>query len=979
MRHVRTLCLFLLWVICARGQYNVLTFHGDRQRTGWISNEAILTPANVSSGSFGPLWNSPQLDSVTIGGTTYPPHLYASPLYVDSVTMTAGAYGGLAFHVVYAGSSNGFVYAVNASTTTGVNPVAAGTILWKRQLNTPTGAGNVDGGIPLGILGTPIIDITATPARLYVASNDATQGWQVFALDIASGNILPGWPLTINNTTLAPINQNGPTTWQAPVMSQRGALNLSLDGRLLYVPFGAYGDGGAGWMVAVDTATPSLASAFAGAPSSVAFANGGMWASGGPAVDDQGRLYSTTGNGTTNTTNVPGYWGQSVLVWAPGIPLRLVGTYTPWNYCQMDLGDTDLSGGAAVVLPDLGIANTSTPHLITFGGKQGNQYLVNRDRMPGSLVSRPPCSTSSATDLSLVPPGLQPQLGQPGPLNVFGPYSEDFNNTDYAKARSTGAYYRAADGSNFLFVTGSSKAAANSQQTVPPCIVKLRIVTSPGQSAYVAVEASENTFGFLSPGSPWVTSNGPANAIVWVLVANVTRSASLVGPGVPHPILYALDPVTLKALWISTPAMLNVGGKYSVPAFGHGMVFVGTDRIQAFGPGMSPTTTPIRVDAGGGPFTDPVTGHVWSADTGSSGGATYATSRTITDTANPSQGPLYQSQRYGNFQYQFSVPNDTYTVNLKFAEIYWTNTGQRVFDVLINGQTVLSRFDIVAAAGAAFTAVDKSFTVGPATQITIQFVTDVDNAAINAIEVLSASTAVGVSVAPSTVTLVASQSQPFTATVTNTTNTAVTWALSPATGAGALSISGNTATYTAPSSITATQTVTVTATSVVDTTKSASAQITLLPTGGFTPIRVDAGGGPFTDPATGNVWSADRGFTGGATYATSARITDTANPSQSPLYQTVRYGNFTHQFTVPNGTYTVTLKFAEVYWSSTGSRVFNVAINGTTVLSSFDIVAAAGGPLIAIDKSFTVGPTSTITIQFTTLVDNALVNAIQIQ
>jgi len=90
---------------------------------------------------------------------------------------------------------------------------------------------------------------------------------------------------------------------------------------------------------------------------------------------------------------------------------------------------------------------------------------------------------------------------------------------------------------------------------------------------------------------------------------------------------------------------------------------------------------------------------------------------------------------YGNFQYQFSVPNGMYTVNLKFAEIFWTNTGQRVFDVLINGQTVLSRFDIVAAAGAAFTAVDKSFTVGPATQITIQFVTDVDNASVNAIEI----------------------------------------------------------------------------------------------------------------------------------------------------------------------------------------------------------------------------------------------------
>jgi hypothetical protein len=572
----------LLLAASLQAQYDVLTFHGDRQRTGWIANETTLTPSAVAGGAFGPVWNSPQFDSVQIGGVTYPPHLYASPLYVDRVTMTGGTHPGLTFHVVYAASSNGFVYAVNAGSIGRKDAVASGAILWKRQLNTPSGS--LDGGIPLGILGTPVIDLTASPPRLYVASADATRGWQVFALDITNGNVLPGWPRTIDNDTLAPINRNGPTLWQGTVqMSQRGALNLSPDGRLLYVPFGAYNDKGAGWMVAVDTATPRLASAFAGAPSSVAFANGGMWASGGPAIDDQGNVYSTTGNGTTDTTNVPGFWGQSVLVWVPGAPLTLVGTYTPWNYCQMDQGDVDLAGGAVVILPDLGTANTSTPHLITFGGKQGNQYLVDRDHMPGGLASRAPCSASPVAERSLLPPNPQPQFGEPGPLNVFGPYSENYAMVDYAKGRSTGAFFRAADGTNYLFVTGSSKAAVDSTVTVPPCLVRLRIVTAPGRPAYLAVDASENTFGFLSPGSPWVTSDGAKNAILWVLVANVTRVASLADPNVPHPILYALDPMTLKALWVSTPEMLHVGGKYNAPAFGHGMVFVGTDRIQAFG------------------------------------------------------------------------------------------------------------------------------------------------------------------------------------------------------------------------------------------------------------------------------------------------------------------------------------------------------------------------------------------------------------
>ena len=108
-------CLFGPCVLAATAQYSVLTFHGDRQRTGWISTEKILTPLNVADGEFGPVWDSPPFDSVTISGITYVPHVYASPLYVDRVTLTVAAYAGRTFHVVYAASSNGFVYAVSAS------------------------------------------------------------------------------------------------------------------------------------------------------------------------------------------------------------------------------------------------------------------------------------------------------------------------------------------------------------------------------------------------------------------------------------------------------------------------------------------------------------------------------------------------------------------------------------------------------------------------------------------------------------------------------------------------------------------------------------------------------------------------------------------------------------------------------------------------------------------------------------------------
>jgi hypothetical protein len=57
--------------------------------------------------------------------------------------------------------------------------------------------------------------------------------------------------------------------------------------------------------------------------------------------------------------------------------------------------------------------------------------------------------------------------------------------------------------------------------------------------------------------------------------------------------------------------------------------------------------------------------------------------------------------------------------------------------VSINGAAVLSNFDIIAAAGATHRAIVKEFTTtaDSAGNITIQFVTVTNNAAINAIEV----------------------------------------------------------------------------------------------------------------------------------------------------------------------------------------------------------------------------------------------------
>ncbi len=82
--------------------------------------------------------------------------------------------------------------------------------------------------------------------------------------------------------------------------------------------------------------------------------------------------------------------------------------------------------------------------------------------------------------------------------------------------------------------------------------------------------------------------------------------------------------------------------------------------------------------------------------------------------------------------------------------------------------------------------------------------------------------------------------------------------------------------------------------------------------------------------------------------------TGVTNPAPQRVYQTERYGNFTYTIPglTPGASYTVRLHFAENYWTSAGSRLFNVSINGTQVLTNFDIVAAAGGRNKAIVKEF---------------------------
>ena len=130
---------------------------------------------------------------------------------------------------------------------------------------------------------------------------------------------------------------------------------------------------------------------------------------------------------------------------------------------------------------------------------------------------------------------------------------------------------------------------------------------------------------------------------------------------------------------------------------------------------------------------------------------------------------------------------------------------------------------------------------------------------------------------------------------------------------------------------------------------------------------------------------ADTDFAGGGTihHANVINLSGVTNPAPMAVYQSARVGNFSYSLSgfTPGSSHTVRLHFAETYFNTTGSRTFSVSINGTTVLTNFDIVAVAGAKNKAVIEQFTGQASSTgqYVVTFTSVINEALLSAIEIQ
>jgi hypothetical protein len=415
------------------------------------------------------------------------------------------------------------------------------------------------------------------------------------------------------------------------------------------------------------------------------------------------------------------------------------------------------------------------------------------------------------------------------------------------------------------------------------------------------------------------------------------------------------------------------------------------------------TQQPVRINAGGGAVT--VGGVAYAADSLFTGGKTY-TNAAVTQIAGTTDDAIYLNERsstanLGTFGYNIPLVNGAYTVRLHFAELFHGapgggagGTGKRVFSVnLEGGATEVTNLDLnaqVAPATAYVVTRQISVTDG---NLDVDFSATVNQPTISAIEVVPGTVAAPTPpAAPANVAAVASGAN--NSVTWNASATAVGYHVERATSTSGpwtrlttTPVTGTTYSDTAGSTLQV-AVYRVLAVNSAGLVSAPSATATVTRAAPVQPIRINTGGGAVT--AGGVAWTADANFTGGKTY-TNAQVTAIGGTTADAIYQnersaTTNLGAFAYHIPVPNGTYTVRLHNAELYWGATGGgaagsgrRVFSVNFEGGAVEVPNRDVNAAVGPMNAYVTSHNVTVTGgVLDIDFAATADQPTISAIEV-
>jgi parallel beta-helix repeat protein len=149
------------------------------------------------------------------------------------------------------------------------------------------------------------------------------------------------------------------------------------------------------------------------------------------------------------------------------------------------------------------------------------------------------------------------------------------------------------------------------------------------------------------------------------------------------------------------------------------------------------------------------------------------------------------------------------------------------------------------------------------------------------------------------------------------------------------------------------------------------------------PVALIAAGGQAAGDYSANAYQTTG--TGGS-FTNPVDTSGVTNPAPQSVYQTYALsssgvGNaLSYRLPVPDGTYTIGLDFVESHYGSAGARIFNINLQGTTVLANFDIYAAAGAGYKAVRETFsvTVSGGTGIALDLVNVQSQAILSAIEL-
>lgn len=486
-------------------QAAVLTYHNDDARDGAYLEEVALTPANVNATQFG------KLASYPVDG-----QVYAQPLYLPQISIAGGTHD-----VVYVATQNDSVYAFDADATGTQNKT-----FWHVSLGVPVTKNDYSGVSPVvGILSTPVIDATTDTIYVFAESSSGPL-FSLHALDVATGKEKFGGPVAVTGTVPGKgLDSSGGNIALEPECYQRMGLALNPVSNAVYIAFGSCNHG---WVLAYDKTTLQQTAIFNDTADG---AGGGLWASGGaPAIDDMtGDLYLMSGVDAGDQNYTPVLYNDSFLRLSAK-NLSVLDFFAPDDNSYLAEHDADLGSGANILMPDNG---SSTPHEVIGGGKDGNIFVVNRDKMGGY---NPPSTNSVIQTVHIGTSQIDNIFSTPVYWNGFVYYHP---NGDVLHA--------------FTWSIGLLSA-------------------KPASSGTIAYQQHGATAS--------VSSNGAANGIIWDIDgSNYNNTGTGSGPAVLH--AYDATNVANELYNSSQAGSRDTAGealKFTVPTIAGGRVFVGTSN-----------------------------------------------------------------------------------------------------------------------------------------------------------------------------------------------------------------------------------------------------------------------------------------------------------------------------------------------------------------------------------------------------------------